>query len=256
MPALFSIILFVDILANACAVARFYWYGLYRVYNWFFMFLVAQFGQAFILFFLNIASPMYFWVYVCTQPVLWVLYILIVRELYSLIFKNYQGIYTLGRWAMYAAWTISIGVSALSLIATSRSRPRVASNLYYIETTERGVVFSLILFIPLVLFLLSRYPINLHRNIVVHCALYSLLFLAEATQLLMNSLSPHGSSRAANLLIAGISAACYFGWAVLLTREGEYRDVVVHPRSNPAEEDRLLQQLNAMNQTLLQVIRK
>ncbi|MDQ2900476.1 MAG: hypothetical protein M3Y07_11860, partial [Acidobacteriota bacterium] len=60
----------------------------------------------------------------------------------------------------------------------------------------------------------------------------------------------------ANLMLVAISGCCYLAWALLLTRKGEERTVVVHHRANPVEEDRLLQQLNAMNRTLLQAIRK
>ena len=34
-------------------------------------------------------------------------YILVVMELYGLVFERYKGLYTLGRWAMYGAIVIS-----------------------------------------------------------------------------------------------------------------------------------------------------
>ncbi|MDQ6664980.1 MAG: hypothetical protein M3Z23_11370, partial [Acidobacteriota bacterium] len=188
-------------------------------------------------------------------PLMWLLYILVVRELYSLIFEGYQGIYTVTRWSMYAAWTLSICLAIVSSTLTWRSNAGISTRVYYFQI-ERGIVFGLVLFIPVALFFLSRYPIQLHRNIIVHCFLYSVLFLTDAAALLLDALSPTGISHFANLLLVAFSGCCYLAWALLLTRKGEERNVVVHHRANPAEEDRLLQQLSAMNHTLLQVIRK
>ncbi|MDQ6708218.1 MAG: hypothetical protein M3Z85_19855, partial [Acidobacteriota bacterium] len=173
----------------------------------------------------------------------------------SLIFQGYQGIYTITRWSMYAAWTISLCLAIVSLTLTWRSSAGISTRVYYVQI-ERAIVFGLVLFIPLVLFFLSRYPIQLHRNTVVHCFLYSLLFLVDAAALLSDALAPKGISPMSNILLVTVSGCCYLAWALLLTRKGEERSVVVHHRANPAEEERLLQQLNAMNHTLLQVIRK
>jgi len=186
---------------------------------------------------------------------MWILYILVVRELYGLIFENYQGIYTVTRWSMYLAWTISIFLVTIISTLTWRPRRGTSAVLYYFQI-ERAIVFGLVLFVPLVLFFLSRYPIQLHRNAVVHCFLYSILFLSDAMATLWALLAPKGISHFANLLLVAVSGCCYLAWSIRFTRRGEERNVIVHHRVDPVEEDRLLRQLSEMNHALLQAIRK
>ncbi len=207
------------------------------------------------MFFLPFGSPGYFWAYLFTAPLLWVFYFLVVREIYGIIFMGYRGIYTVTRWTMYAAWLLSLVLSILSIVVT-HSASAGKSNLKYILTVERAVVFSLVLFLPLALYFLSHYPIQLHRNAVVHVVLYSILFLTDAVAIAVSMAGGREPTYFANIGLMAISGLCFGAWSLLLTRRGEIRHVHVVQRRSPANDARLLDELNAMNQTLLHVIRK
>ncbi len=56
-------------------------------------------------------STAYFWYYIAEIPVESVVAIFAVRELIALIFANYPGIRTVGRWALYAGIALSVGTS-------------------------------------------------------------------------------------------------------------------------------------------------
>ncbi|HEX8985327.1 MAG TPA: hypothetical protein VF767_07845, partial [Bryobacteraceae bacterium] len=45
-------------------------------------------------------SNLYAQLWMVTEPVLWILYVLVVLELYSLVFQQYKGIASLGRWVV------------------------------------------------------------------------------------------------------------------------------------------------------------
>ena len=243
------------IAANLVAVLRLYQLSLHVGYRYFFCFLIAQAFQSLLLFSVPVGSAAYFWAYFITAPVLWLSYFLVVREIYALIFNAYKGIYTVTRWSMYAAWVLAIVVSTLSIVVT-HSAAAGESHLKYVLTMERGVVFSLVLFLPLALYFLSHYPIALHRNAVVHSILYSTFFLADAGMHAINATASAGVSHLANLALMAITGICFGAWSVLLTRKGEVREVNAIRRHNPANDARLLAQLNAMNETLLHLIRK
>lgn len=243
------------IAANLVAVLRLYQLSLHVRYKCFFGLLIAQAVQSLLLFSVPVGSPAYFWTYFITAPVLWLFYFLVVREIYSLIFNAYKGIYSVTRWSMYAAWILAIAVSILSIVVTN-SAASGKSHLKYILTIERAVVFSLLLFLPLALYFLSHYPIALHKNAVVHSFLYSTCFLADAGLLVIGATAPAGITHIANLALMAITGVCYGAWSVLLTRHGETREVTAIRRHNPVDDARLLAQLNSMNDTLLHVIRK
>jgi hypothetical protein len=107
-----------SIVANATAALRLYQLDLNRVYRFFFAFLVLTTVRSLFLLPFRLESNTYALIYLVTLPILWVFYILIVLELYSLVLQNYSGIYSLGRWTLYGALFFSVAVSGLTLIPT------------------------------------------------------------------------------------------------------------------------------------------
>jgi hypothetical protein len=54
----------------------------------------------------------------------------------------------------------------------------------------------------------------------------------------------------------GVEAVCFIFWLLALSRQGEYKRVVVGHQWNPADEQKLRAQLDAINASLLRAIRK
>src|ERR1700678_3804751 len=155
--------------------------GLWRRYPVFFWYFVFRVPDSVWPLLLNSSAPAYQKVWMLTEPVAWIFHILVVIELFRLVLEDHKGIYTLGRWAMYAALAIAIPISILSLIPHfTIHTPDKTRYMGYEFATARGIDFSLALFLVLILLFLSRYPINLSRNLVVHSALYTILFFSEA----------------------------------------------------------------------------
>ncbi len=90
---------------------------------------------------------------------------------------------------------------------------------------ERGIGLGLVIFILIVLFFISRYPITLPRNSVVLCMLYSVWFLGDAAILLSSSLTPKAyGMRLVNDGQAILETACYLGWALMLSKAGQSQE--------------------------------
>ncbi len=117
-PTILSLLWGFSIVANATAALRLYQLDLNRVYRFFFLYLVITTARSLVLLPFSLGGNMYALIYLATLPILWVFYILIVLELYSLVLQNYSGIYSLGRWTLYGALLFSIAVSVLTLIPT------------------------------------------------------------------------------------------------------------------------------------------
>ena len=114
-----------------------------------------------------VMSPLslaYFWVYVAAVPLECALSILAVRELITLIFGSYPGIRTVGRWTIYAGLAVAIGMSlAIAKLLNNRYHHR-KWGLYYLQSAQRSILFSLAIAIVAILFVLSRYPLRLSRS--------------------------------------------------------------------------------------------
>lgn len=269
MPGAAHLISFFQVVAivgSALVVYKLVASGLYRRYRIFFVYFVFRLPYVTCSLVLSnltglrggdgVKSFAYFYLFFYSEPLLLLFYILVVAELYRLVLERYKGLYTVGRWAMYGAVAISAAVSVLTLLQKIRpSLPEPSKRLMYEIAAERGVDLALVIFILLIVWFLSRYPIPLSRNVVVHTVIYSIFFLSSALVLLWRTLLGHNPTSVFNLISTAISSACVVAWWLLLSAKGE--EAQVHqPELRPDSEERILQQLDMLNETLLRVSKK
>ena len=230
--------------------------GLYRRYRFFFVYLVSLVPYGICLLVLDVHSGLYQKFWAVTAPLFWLLYILVVFELCGLILEKHKGLYTLGRWAMYLGVVVAVTLSVLSLVPhITPATPQESTIMGYILATERGVDFSLAIFIVLILLFLSRYPVPLSRNVVVHSVVFSLFFLSNTLVMLLYSVFGLHVNSEINLFLMGICSACMVAWLVLLNAKGEkVRVSTLH--FGRGDEERILHQLDSLNDTLLRASHK
>jgi hypothetical protein len=174
-----------------------------------------------------------------------------VLELYRLILERHKGLFTVGRWAMYLGIIVSVGLSVLSLLPHIASAARQRSTVMpYLQAIDQGVNFSLAIFLLLVLFLLSLYPVSLSRNVLVHATVCTVLFLTSTLGVVLYRIFDLHLSTAIDLGLMGISSGCLLAWFFLLSPRGEQARLSM-PWMGPEEESRLLLHLDALNSTLL-----
>ena len=207
-------------------------------------------------------SALYFWIYVAGQPVLCIFGVLAVRELLALVFRDYPGIRSVGRWGVYAGVAVASSASLLASMAFARDRSHGSLHLFYIEVFQRSVVFTLALVILSVLFALSRYPLHLSRNSVVSSVFFSSIFLSDAVRLLIDSLSIRLNNHMADLTESAVICLGLGTWAVMLQAEaarqaamaGNEAETVHLSFANPAEAQ-LLSELDSLNRLLTRAAR-
>lgn len=229
---------------------------LHRVYPWFTAFAGFNFLQALTPFVLSTNTRAHAWAYLLTQPVIWFLYIVTSLELYSLVLRNHPGIATVGRRTLVGALTIAILVSALTLQADLRGPQANAKILVYYGVIERGISFSLVVFLLIILFFAIRYPIPLKRNIATHAIVFSIFFLSSSMALFLMNVTGFEIRRLVSTALLAIADACLVAWLLLLTPAGEEQSVVLRQRLAPEDEERLLEQLEAINASLSRIARK
>jgi hypothetical protein len=241
----------ISLLGSGLTAIKLYRSGLYRRYRvffWYFLFRVLN-GIWPLIF--PIKSVSYFWLYVITLPLSWAFYILVVRELVGLVLQQYKGLNTLGRWAIYFSLAVSVILSILSRILQFTPTTR-SKGIPLLLATDRGVTFCLAIFLILMLFLVSRYPVSLGKNVVVHTVLFTTFFLSNTLSGLMRSVFGRRLASAADTGLMAASAVCVFVWFFLLSAKSE--EIEVHlPSYGPESEKRILLHLDSLNRTLLKV---
>ena len=258
MPSSALVLFFewVSLLGAGLTALKLFRSGLYRRYRFFFVYLVSLVPYGICLLGLDVHSGLYQKFWAVTAPLFWLLYILVVFELCGLILEKHKGLYTLGRWAMYLGVVVAVTLSVLSLVPhITPATPQESTIMGYILATERGVDFSLAIFILLILLFLSRYPVPLSRNVVVHSVVFSLFFLSNTLVMLLYSVFGLHVNSEINLFLMGVCSACMVAWLVLLNAKGE-KVRVSNLHFGRGDEERILHQLDSLNDTLLRASHK
>jgi hypothetical protein len=227
--------------------------GLSRQYPTFFWYFVFQFLDSLWTFFVPNNTNLYEHIWILTEPIGWIFDVLVVVELCQLVLKGHRGIYSLLRWAMYGSVAIAVTISVLSLLP--KIKPRMSGDtrlLGFWFAAERGLDFALAIFLLLILIFLSRYPMRLKRNILVHVALYTIYFFGGAFSIFLRTFLGSPSTHTINMILESIGLACILGWVFFLTPKGE-EVKTSFPTLNPRHEEAALRQLESLNATLLKV---
>jgi hypothetical protein len=229
--------------------------GLYRRYRIFLFYMIFATVQAGVLASLNQDNGLYQKVWVLTEPLEWLFYVLVVLEVYALVLQDYRGLATVGRWALITAVLVALLASGISLMAPSHLTSQ-GTLLRYYYVAERAVYFSLVVFLLSILALLMQYPITLSRNVIVHSMVFSVYFLGNTVFFLVLSMRGFNSIPAVTNALSVITLAAVCAWLVMLNPAGEFRKVSLRPQWMPGREEELVSQLNHLNAALLRATRK
>jgi hypothetical protein len=229
---------------------------LHRIYPFFFAWLLAEVLRAAILLPLKPRRTLYGWTYVFSEPVIWLLYFLIVWELYSIVLRSHPGIARAGKRIMLLAMTAALVLVAVSLQSDLSNPGQPFPILLFVHVGGRAVVSTLGVFLLLVTLLLVRFPIRLSRNAVYYCIGYAVFFCVKTAVLLCrNIFGPEVAQYASmvNLLVANM---CMGFWLWKLSAAGEGTPSPLVHRWSPSEANRLLGQLKHINDVLSELPRK
>ncbi len=231
--------------------------GLHRRYRAFFYYLVFASLREGFLSAVNQSTKLYLHVWVLTEPLDWLFFVLVVLELYALVLQDYKGLSTVGRWALIVAVAVALGASAIGVLAPSHYTAQGPLMTYY-YVAERAVYLSLAVFLLTILGFLMQYPITLSRNITVHGVVFPIYFLSNMVIYLLLSTRGYALVLIEAVTIAqhAINIAALGVWLAMLTPAGELRQLRLRPSWMPGREEDLVNQLNHLNAALLRATRK
>jgi hypothetical protein len=252
LPSEQQLLILIQVSALLGLSFRIWWMALHRVYMYFFGYLLADLAQIAVLSVVPFDSLIYRNAWLATESLIVCFYVLVVLELYSIVFQDLAGIANLSHRYIKLALGVAILVSLL-LLGMEKSHGGMVVHLL---TFERAVVSSLVLFVLLITAFLVYYPVPLKRNVIAYSIGYAVYFLVKASSIFIFNLGYYDWNR----LISNIWLAAFFGcllfWLFALNRRGETKTIVIGHQWNPTDEERLLAQLKAINTSLLRAARK
>ena len=250
-----NLLLILQAAAAAFAAARLLQFHLTRRFAYLFSYLVVTVLFAVGLSVLDRNSPAYYWSYLASGPVIWATASLTVYQLFALVFRDYPGLKTAGRWALNGALAISLIASAVILRTPWSFLSARSTALYYELVLDRSVHFGLAVIIVVLILFLSRYPLHLDRNTYVASGFFSAVFLAESVTRLIDTLSPALHANAVDTPEIAFVALAFTGWGVMLRAASAAR-IPVRVPGDPGREADLLRQLDALNGILSRSVRR
>ncbi len=235
--------------AEACLLVRLLWMGAARRYSCFFAYFLADIVQSLLLIGIPTYSSRYGYIYLGGQAVKTVFAICASVQLWLLALREYLGLAQLGR--KVAMWMMGV---ALFLAAAGLSlQPPLSAYqsvfLHYFNAFEGALDSMVVLFLLSATVFLLWFPVQVPRNV----ALLAGGFVFRLTQwwaglLLVNQYPKAAHSVSAAVLI--LELACVIFWVATLRRSGEDVTTITGHRWNPAEAERLMNQLDAINNRL------
>ena len=82
----------------------------------------------------------YAWAWMTTEPIVWVLYVWLALDLYSLVLQDYKGLQTVGRWIFLIALSLAILASGASVLPNWRSPTEKFPIVFYFALINRGKI--------------------------------------------------------------------------------------------------------------------
>lgn len=240
--------------AAAFAVVRLLHFGLRKKFPALFSYLLVIAFGSFVFSVLAIKSRVYYWAYLTTEAATWCVAALAVGEMFALIFRDYPGIRTVGRWALYAALVTSIAGSLAIGELFSANRSMSSSLLFYHQVFDRSISFILAVIVVILMTILSRYPLNLERNTYVASGFFSAIFLEGSAVKLIDSVSKQLAVAVVDRMDVGFTALCFLAWGLML--QPAAAPAPAKPPSSKPREAELLQQLDTMNRILSRSVKK
>jgi hypothetical protein len=160
----------------------------------------------------------------------------------------------LSRKALTWALMISAVISFSTLLLDLQRRNTDSAMLFNFMLLERLIMTSLLVLVLCLIAFLSYFPVPLPQNGRVHACVFATFFAVRTALLFVRTWFGPDTVAVLNIVAYLVMIGCLIAWAWLLSPQGE----VVPHRTRPSteSEERLLAQLDALNETLLRSARK
>lgn len=191
------------------------------------------------------------------RPIAWILSLWMVYALVDAMLTNLPGLLGISRKvlnivfgcalvaAIAAAW-VEYFASGLAAVR-DRLDLALGVSLVFEQIIFTAAVAVLLIMLSLILW----FPVQMPRNLAVFSVGFVVFFSVSAVVLLLHTYWRAAGVRLVSDILTYVLAACYGYWLIFINRAGELRPVRMGHSWQPAEQQRLIAQLEAMNATLV-----
>ena len=201
-------------------------------------------------------------VWLVLRPVAWALSLWMVYALLDAMLANLPGILRASRKVLNIAFVAALAIALVtakpeySVSGLAASAHPVNRILGLALVLERAISSAALLALIAIVAFVVWFPVQMPKNLAVFGIGFAIFFLSTTTVLLALSYMPYLSVAIVRDIEVLLHAACFAYWLLLINRAGETTPVRIGHSWGPAEQRRLIGQLEAMNDALLRAARR
>jgi hypothetical protein len=199
-------------------------------------------------------------VWLAERPIAWLLWVFVVFAMLGGIMNRHRGILRATRKAFAGCLIGAVVVALLSARAElalaaaghgSQSSPSaLAAAVSHGFVIERAVLTTSLVLLGSMLSFLLWFPVHVTRNVAVLCAGLLVYFAADAGLMFARGVWALGSLRSVSVGLYLVQTLCLVVWLRFINAAGEKREVRPGHSWKPEQQDRMMQQLEALNAAL------
>lgn len=247
---------------------------LYKLYRLFCLFLIADFTAS-ALWFLSSALGMfpdrfYAFAWMTITPAVWLCTLLMVYSLLEKILSQLPGLLRLSKQILHVTFLLALVVGLVSAkLEYSAPGFTVFKQQFWARwwitelVLDRVVASTALLSLMAILAFLLWFPVTIPRNLALFSVGFTIYFAGSTVLLLLKSFWPSETISSfnklldvINILLGGVSSICYLLWLLRLSPLGEAVPAALTIQRQPQEQERLVAQLELINESLLKAARR
>lgn len=258
---------YVDFGLGLLLIARLLALRLHKVYTIFSYFLIADLLGSILWIVRSIpGSPLrlldYRLIWLSDRILVWGLLLWTVVALLEAVLVQYPGIVNMSRKVLHYCFLGSIGIAALSALPEYSASEGGQAATWQDHALVAGlvaerVVFSIALLAILTLMtFLLWFPVRIPRNLVIFTTGFLVYFTVMNAVLLARSFWSHDLMEFASITGSLIAAICFAYWGLFISKTGELATATLHLVREPRQQERLMERLELLNDSLLRAARR
>lgn len=224
-------------------------------FPWFFAYLVTDAGRTLVTVWLPPGTNGAAYLYIATEPVMWILGLMMVREIFHHVLADHRGIDSASRrFVRYAAFAAA-AVSAALLRMDYGTAPGIAGVLRFTFVSGRVVLVTLVILLAVGVAFMAWFPVRISRNAAALVTGYAVYFGSKGVLLLMRNIAGDSFNAVGGTAILCLAITCLVAGCVTLTQAHQVRDHEFAHAHDSEQAERLLEQLARVNRKLEQSAR-
>lgn len=254
MGTWFPPIFYVGFVVEAALIANLLRNGLFRIYRWFFIYLLTDLVGTGLGALLQTNRHLYAQIYFVGQSLKIGLVVMVVLELYQLALVHHPALSQYGRTTVTYVMA-GAAIAAAVTVLLDRTPRKGSPVLFEFFAFQRTMNIWMLLFLAIIALLMAWFPLVLKRNATLYIGGFVIYFLTQSAGYWAANFRPalRGSISEAMLVVSTI---CLTVWFFALTRHGEEVTTVVGHRWNPEDGKRVMAQLDAINAKLARLAQR